>query len=111
MEINALVLQLAALAGFGALVAALVNIGKQIGIVKDGQAPTYSTGLNLIGLVVLFALKVFAPEVSVEGLDATAAQVAQLLTVAFGLIVQLGGAQFAHGLLRGVPVVGKSFSK
>lgn len=110
MEINALVLQLAALAGFGALVAAIVNIGKQVGIVKDGQAPVFSTGINIIGLVVLFALKVFAPDVSVEGLDATAAQIAQFLTVAFGLFVQLGGARFAHDALRGVPVIGKSYS-
>lgn len=111
MEINALVLQLAALAGFGGLVAALVNIGKQIGLVQDGQAQIYSTGLNLAGLVALFALKVFAPAVSVEGLDSIAAQVAQFLTVAFGLFVQLGGARFAHDVLRGVPVIGKSYTK
>lgn len=110
MDINTLVAQLVALAGVGTLIAVLVNLGKQVGIVKDGQAPIASTALNLAALVGLFLLKVFKPETDPTQLDAVAAQVAQLLTLVFGLFVQLGGAKLGHELLKGVPVVGKSFS-
>ena len=111
MELNDLLLQLGTLAGFGALVAVLVNLGKQAGLVKDGQAPIYSTGLNLAGLVALFVLKVFVPAQDVGQLDSVAAGLAQALAALAGLIVQLGGAKAAHALLRGFPVIGKSYSQ
>lgn len=110
MELGNLVGQLGALVGVGALVAALVNIGKSAGLVKDGQAQVYSTGLNLVALVALFALKVWAPQIDVANLDATAGQIANAALVVFGLLVQLYGAKWAHGALTGVPGVGKSFS-
>ena len=110
MDIGILVSQLGALAGVGALVAVLVNIGKAAGLVKDGQAQNYSTGINLAALVALFGLKVFAPQVDVANLDATAAQVAQVAITVFGLLAQLYGAKWAHGALAGVPLFGKSYS-
>lgn len=110
MDIQALVAQLVALAGFGALVAAVVNALKFFGIVKDGQAPAYTGALNLAGLVALFALKVFAPAADMANLDGIAGQIAQLLTVAFGLFVQLGGSKAAHEALKGAPLFGFSYS-
>lgn len=110
MDLNALVIQLAALAGLGALIAALVNVGKQIGLVKDGTAQAWSTGLNLAALVGLFALNFFAPNADIAQLDGLAGQLAQWLTISAGLFVQLKGAQAGHAVLRGVPLIGKSYS-
>ena len=73
MDIGTLVATLAALAGVGALIAVLVNIGKTAGLVKDGQATTYVAGLNLLALIGLFALKVFKPDFDIGGLDTPAA--------------------------------------
>lgn len=110
MELNDLVTQLGALAGFGALVAVVVNLLKQAGVVADGQAGTWSAGLNLVGLVALFVLRVFAPAQDVGQLDGVAAGIAQALQAVAALVIQLGGAKAAHALLRGVPAVGKSYS-
>ena len=111
MSLQDLVVMLGALAGFGGIVALVVNVGKQVGIVKDGQAPTVSTGLNILLLAGLYALKVFKPDLSVENLDAQAAQIAQIGMMVLAFIVQLKGAQFTHQTLRGVPLLGKSFSR
>ena len=108
MDIGTLVATLAALAGVGALIAVLVNIGKTAGLVKDGQATTYVAGLNLLALIGLFALKVFKPDFDIGGLDTQAAQIAQWLATAVALIVQIYGSKWAYGALKGVPVVGRA---
>lgn len=111
MTIDQLVALFLSLGGVGTLVAALVNALKTVGVVKDGQAQTFSLGFNLVGLVALFALGLFAPDADLAGIDATAAQVAQLLTIVVGLVVQLGGSKIAHSVLKGAPVIGKTFTQ
>lgn len=110
MSIEQLVTLLLSLGGVGTLVAAIVNALKTSGVVKDGQAPTFVLGFNLLGLVILFLVGLFAPATDLTQLDSTAAQVAQLLTIVVGLLVQFGGSKLAHGTFKGVPVIGKSFS-
>ena len=110
MSIEQLVTLLLSLGGVGTLVAAIVNALKSAGVVKDGQAQTFVLGFNLLGLVVLFVLGIFAPSTDLSQLDSTAAQVAQLLTIVVGLVVQFGGSKLAHGAFKGIPVIGKSFS-
>jgi len=77
---------------------------------RDGAAPTWSTGLNLVGLVLLFVLKVFVPSADVAQLDGAAATLAQLGVLILGLITQLGFAKLAHATVRGVPLIGKTHS-
>lgn len=110
MSLDQFVALFVSLFGTGTLIAAVVNALKTVGVVADGKAPVWSLGLNLLGLVVLFLIGLFAPTADIKGLDGIAGQVAQLLTIAVGLFVQLGGAKWAHGLLKGTPIVGKSFS-
>ena len=111
MNYTDLILQFGALAGAAALIAALVNALKAFGLVKDGDAPTWSAGLNLLGLAALLALKVFRPDLDVGALDAQVAQIAQALIVVLGFVVQLGLARQAHAWLRGVKVIGKSHTR
>lgn len=110
MDIQSLVALLLTLGGFGALSAVLVNVGKYFKLVADGTAPTWAAGINLVGLAVLYYLKVRFPDLNLAGVDANVGQVAQLLTVVLSLLVQLGGAKLAHKTLRGVFVIGKSNS-
>jgi len=110
MDLLSLATQFLSLAGVGLLVAVLINVGKTAGLVKDGTAPTWSLGINLAGLVALFVLKVFAPQVDVSNLDSVAGQVAQILTIAVGLFVQLGGSRLGHELVKNIPLIGKSFT-
>lgn len=102
--------QLQVLAGVGALIAFLVNIGKIVGLVKDGTAQNWVAGLNLAGLVALFVLRVFVPSADIGELDGLAATIAQLGVLVLGLVTQLLGSKLAHASVRGTWAIGKSFS-
>lgn len=109
-DITMLFSQWTALIGFGALIAVLINIGKALKIVKDGTATIWSTGLNLIGFIVLVVLRVVQPDFSFESLDPVAQNIATVLSSIFGIILQLLGSYGTHTRLAGVPVIGKSFT-
>lgn len=107
-----LIVQFATLAGVAALIAALVNVAKTFGL-PDGKAPQVSAGLSLAAFVALAALKIFKPEINVEGLDQQAADLAALVLYVLGFVVQMGLPAKFHAFLAGgnVPVFGKSFSR
>lgn len=104
--------QLMALGGFAALIAVVINVGKTFGWIKDGQAGTWSAGLNLAGLIGLLVAGIVAPEFDITGLDGNMAQVAEILSLIFALIVQIWVSKGTHSVFSsgGVPVIGKSFS-
>src|SRR5690606_19828392 len=93
-----------------ALITALVNVLKAVGVVKDGQAPAWSLGLQTVGFGLLVYTRIFYPEFDVAGVDGTAATIAQILVLLTGLFVQLGGPRLMHAGLRGWPVIGTSHS-
>jgi hypothetical protein len=111
MDFTNLGAQWAGLAGFAALIALLINVGKVAGVVKDGQAATWSAGLNLVGLVGLLALQVFKPEVDIAGVDSQVMGLVQVGVVMFTYVLQLLESKLTHIALKGIPVAGKSFSE
>lgn len=110
VDLPSLLTQFMALAGVGALVALIVNILKTVGVVKDGDAPTWTTGFNLAGLALLFFLKVFMPQADIGQLDGLAATLAQICVLVLGLVTQLLGSKLAHVSARGTWLIGKSYS-
>lgn len=109
-QLTELATLLASLGGLSALFTFLVNIGKYVGIVKDGTSSTWHTGLNLVALVVLFA----APALSLDipHLDGVAQQVAQIGTLILGLVVQIKAGQATHDTVAGrLPVLGYSYTQ
>lgn len=110
MDLQALAAQFALLAGFAALVAVVVNAGKQSGIVKDGQAPVYVLVLNVIGFVIFVAVHLFAPQVDVGAADSAIGQLAQILVLVLGLVGQLGVSKVSNLAVRGLPVIGFSYA-
>ena len=111
MEFQNLVTQWLGLVGIAAVISVIINILKLAGVVKDGTAQTWSAGLNLLGLVVLFALKIFRPDVDLAGIDEQAAAIANVAMVIIGYITQLLSSKLAHLALKSVPVIGASFSE
>lgn len=107
---NDLIVQFSTLVGVAALIAALVNVAKTIGLVQDGQSAKVSAGLSLAAFVTLVALKIFAPEVDLAGVDEAAADLAVAALYILGFIAQLGLPARFHGFLANsrVPVIGKS---
>lgn len=96
------------LSGVGTLIAALINAGKRVGVVKDGTAPTWSLGLNAIAFIGFVALNIFAPQIDVAGLDANAQAIADVIVAVLGFVSQIGASKVANVALRGAPVVGFS---
>lgn len=98
------------LGGFAALVAALVNGGKAIGWIKDGQAGNVALLLNLTGFVAYALLVHFSFDVA--GIDVALASIASVIVALLGLLVQFLISGVTHQALKksGVAVFGKSYS-
>jgi hypothetical protein len=107
-----LTVQFFSLLGVAALIAVLVNLGKIIGVVKDGTAMYWASGLGLIAFVTLAVLGIFRPDLSTVFLDHVALQIATVLTFILGFITQIVAAPWFHGMLSAgsVPLIGKSFT-
>jgi hypothetical protein len=100
----------ATLLGFSALVSFLVNTGKFFGIVKDGDADKWVAGLNLIGVLALYAVKLFIPDFDPVPIDAAMQEIAAVGVFIFGYLSMIFGSRVTYGLTKGLPIVGKSFS-
>ena len=96
--------------GLGGLVTLLVNAGKSLGWVKDGKAKIWVGGANLL-LMLFFML---APELGLDVnwviVDETANSLLQIATIVIGYIGMLKGSDVAYGIVKGIPVIGKSYS-
>lgn len=100
-----------ALAGFAALTAAIINAGKFIGLIADGQAPNVSIVINVVGFAVLVILRLFKPDFDVAGTDSVLATIATILTSVLALLSQLGVSKLINNGLKGLPVIGYSYSR
>lgn len=98
------------LGGMAALIAGLVNTGKVLGVVKDGDAPKASLLLNVILFVGVALAGVFAPTLNLTGLDGIARDVAQILGLLLGIGSQLGLTKKFADWFKGLPVIGFSHS-
>ncbi len=112
MDFMSLIEQLLALGGFAAIVAIVINVLKAIGVVKDGTAGTWAAGFNLVGLITLYLLKIFAPEVDISGVDAHLSQLAEIFSLIFSYVIQNWVSQGTHKVLSNgnVPVIGTSYN-
>jgi hypothetical protein len=108
-DVNGLVAQFAVLAGVAAFIAMLLNAFKSFGWLPDGIAAQVSVGLNLVGIVVLFLLDVFKPEL-VAKVDNIAGILAQIGVYLIALVIASGISKFTHYALRGFPVIGFSYT-
>ncbi len=105
-----LLAQWVGLTGFAGLIALLINVLKSVGVVKEGQAGNWSTGLNLLGLIGLYALRFYRPEIDPGAIDIQVKTFVDFGMVVFSFILQLISAKGMHALVRGAPVIGKSYS-
>lgn len=108
--LNDAVLLTASLVGFSALITLLINAAKWIGWIPDGVAPKVSAGANLILTLAVYFLKIFRPDFAIEGLDPVVAEAAAVGNMIFNYILQLGFGKLTHDTVKGLPVIGKSFT-
>ena len=110
MEILEVIYGFGALVGFAALTSIIVNILKYFGFVPDGKAGSLVTFLNIVGMSVLIAYRIFDPSVSVSQIDSVAGTIAEVLTILFGFVIQVMSSLKTYELFRylEVPVLGYS---
>lgn len=105
------IVEVAALVGFAMLITLLINVAKWIGWIKEGYADKVAAGANLILILVVYGFKLFKPEFDFLALDPIVQEAATVGTLIFTYILQLFGGQLTHAVVRGLPIVGKSFSQ
>lgn len=108
MDFSEILTQWSALVGMAALIAVIINILKLIGLVKDGDAQTWSAGLNLAGLAVLFILRVINPDVDLGKVDEQMGSLAKTAMVVIGYVSQLLASKATHLAVKNVPLIGTS---
>lgn len=98
------------LAGVAALVAALINVLKVFGAVKDETAGQWSAALNLVFFAVLVYFGVFQPQIATEVLDGYAGQIAMILLFVLGYLTQIFTSPAVHTQLKAmrIPLLGAS---
>lgn len=108
-----IMLGFASLVGVSKLIAAVINLLKTIGVVKDGTSAKWAAALNLLAFIALVLLGVFRPDLTMELLDGYAGQIAAILLFVLGFITQIIGSQTGHESLSKarVPLIGKSYSR
>lgn len=110
MKFENIVVEVLALAGFAALVALLVNVGKLFGWIKDGDAVKWSGGLNLLGILALFVTRLFLPTFDVSGINSVMLTIATVGSYILSYVMELGISKLTHIAVKGLPVIGKSYS-
>lgn len=108
-----ILIQFAQLAGVAALLAAVLNVFKYFGLVKDGTAGTWYAALSLLVMGLMVFFHYFAPTVGIEFLDAQAAVIAKILLIVLGYLMQLKVGAGTAKTLKGmeIPVLGASSSE
>lgn len=112
---NEVVVEFAALLGFAALLALIINILKFIKIkgkpiIADGEAQKWSLFGNLLGLLALYIFRIFQPDTSVIGIDQVLQEIATVGTYVLSIVGQLWVTKTTNSIVRGLPVIGKSYS-
>jgi hypothetical protein len=117
VDIVGIVLKIAmgfgSLVGVAALVSVVIDALKSFGAIGDGNAGRVSAVLNLLALGVFVYFGVFQPQVALEVLDGYAGQIAQVLLIVVGYLVQIFTAPAVHDQLKAmkIPILGASNSK
>jgi hypothetical protein len=99
----------AALVGFPAALAAVVNVAKVLGL-PDGQAIKFVTYANVIALAVVFVMLSMGRVPLLSLVDEELGKVAVFLLAFAGFATEIGLTKLYHEALRGVPLIGKSYS-
>jgi hypothetical protein len=107
-----LLLAFGSLVGLPAFISFVIDMLKRFGVVKDGDAPNWVTGGNLIGLALVFVLSLF-PAINLPGLDAQLATIVKILVMIVSLIPATAWSQLVSKIthmLNGGTFLGYSFT-
>jgi uncharacterized membrane protein YczE len=94
------------LVGVPFVIALVIDILKQFGVVDDGTAGKWSAVLNLVVILALAVLLKFVPNFDVVSLDKQILELAKAVAIIVIYLIQLFGTQSAHrAYVRGLGIV------
>lgn len=109
------VVMFASLLGFSALVSVLVNLLKFVKIkgvplIQDGKADVWVAGFNMVGILALYAVRIFLPGWDPLPIDSALSEIAKVATFVFSFVSMVLGSKLTYVAFRKLPVLGKSNS-
>jgi uncharacterized membrane protein YczE len=100
------------LVGVPFVIALVIDILKQFGVVDDGTAGKWSAVLNLIAILALAILLKFMPNFDVVSIDAKILELAKAVAIIVMYLIQLFGTKSAHvAYVRGLGIARFSSAK
>ncbi len=100
------------LVGVPFVIALVIDILKQFGVVDDGTAGKWSAVLNLVVIIGLAVLLKFVPDLDVVSIDAKILELAKAVAIIVVYLIQLFGTKSAHrAYVNGLGIVRFSFAK
>jgi len=105
-----IVMEIGLLLGFAAFVSLLINVLKFFGVVKDGTADKWVGGFNLLGVLALFAVRIFIPDFDPLPIDSVLGTIAAVGSFVLSYVVTIWGSKITYKAVKGLPVIGKSNS-
>ena len=109
MDLQVVFELLAGFVGWPALLAAAINIAKHFGL-PDGTAPKVNFIANLVAFVGVGVAVYFGKVDLLPGIDVALGNVANILLAVLALLTNPVMTKIWHVALKGLPVVGKSYS-
>lgn len=106
-----ILIQFAALAGFAALASIIINALKLFGVVKDGTADKWVAGVNFVGVMTLYALRLFVPSFDVTAADGAMQEMALVGSYVLSFVGMLLTSKLTYVGTKGLPVIGTSNSE
>lgn len=106
-----IVVEVGVLIGFSALVSLIVNVLKFFGVVQDGTADKWVASFNLLGVLALFATRLFIPGFDPVPVDSVMGQIASVGVYIMSFVVMIFGSKLTYVAVKGLPIIGKSNSE
>jgi hypothetical protein len=98
MTVEQILAIIAALAGWPALVALIIDILKYIGVVQDDTAGRWNLGFHLVAFVLVGVIAGYYPDIDIYGLDKALLAWVNILAYVFTLVVQILATRGFHRL-------------
>jgi hypothetical protein len=98
------------LAGMAALISSVVNVLKVFNVIKDGDSGKVFAGLDLVAILGLVAVQLFAPSVGVNVINVDAGLLAAVVLLVLGYLGSMGVGKLTQVAFKSMGVF-KSFSK
>jgi len=95
------------LAGIASIIAPIVSLLKSFGVITDGNSNNWVAGMNAVAFIVVAAIIILMPNMTIQSIDAVALSIGVVLSFLVSLVIQMRISQATYYGLKGVPALHK----